>query len=102
MSAVIDRAIQVYGAAGMSMRLLNTSVSPHASICLGLTDDTPLSFMYRTARFARFYDGPDEVSAIFVLIVSTLFFVTQVHMGSVPRNVLRIYNVGDTWDFGTR
>jgi len=39
---VIDRAIQVYGAAG-------------------LTDDTPLSFMYRAARFGRIYDGPDEV-----------------------------------------
>lgn len=39
---VIDRALQVFGAAG-------------------LTDDTPLSYMYRTARFARIYDGPDEV-----------------------------------------
>jgi acyl-CoA dehydrogenase len=39
---VIDRAVQVFGAAG-------------------LTDDTPLGFMYRTARFARIYDGPDEV-----------------------------------------
>ena len=39
---VIDRAIQAHGAAG-------------------LTDDTPLSFMYRAARFGRIYDGPDEV-----------------------------------------
>ncbi len=39
---VIDRAIQAYGA-------------------MGLTDDTPLSYMYRAARFARIYDGPDEV-----------------------------------------
>jgi len=39
---VIDRAIQVFGAAG-------------------LTDDTPLSRMYRHAREARLYDGPDEV-----------------------------------------
>ncbi|RAY11966.1 acyl-CoA dehydrogenase [Actinomadura craniellae] len=39
---VVDRALQVFGAAG-------------------LTDDTPLGFMYRTARFARIYDGPDEV-----------------------------------------
>jgi alkylation response protein AidB-like acyl-CoA dehydrogenase len=39
---VIDRAIQVHGAAG-------------------LTDDTPLSRMYRNARQARLYDGPDEV-----------------------------------------
>ena len=39
---VIDRAIQVHGA-------------------LGVTEDTPLEHMYREARFARIYDGPDEV-----------------------------------------
>ncbi|MEV2270128.1 acyl-CoA dehydrogenase family protein [Nonomuraea africana] len=39
---VIDRAIQVYGAAG-------------------LTSDTPLDRMYRHARAGRIYDGPDEV-----------------------------------------
>ena len=39
---VIDRAIQVHGA-------------------LGVTSDTPLEHMYREARFARIYDGPDEV-----------------------------------------
>ncbi|WP_030175482.1 acyl-CoA dehydrogenase family protein [Spirillospora albida] len=39
---VVDRAIQVHGAAG-------------------LTDDLPLSRMYRHAREARIYDGPDEV-----------------------------------------
>jgi len=39
---VIDRAIQVYGA-------------------MGLTSDTPLERMYREARYGRIYDGPDEV-----------------------------------------
>ena len=39
---VIDRAIQVHGAKG-------------------LTDDTPLQRMYRHARAGRIYDGPDEV-----------------------------------------
>ncbi|MCW2748582.1 MAG: acrC 1 [Nocardioidaceae bacterium] len=39
---VIDRAIQVHGA-------------------LGVTPDTPLDAMYRRARYARIYDGPDEV-----------------------------------------
>ena len=39
---VIDRAIQVHGA-------------------LGVTGDTPLEWMYREARYARIYDGPDEV-----------------------------------------
>jgi len=37
----IDRAIQVFGAAGVS-------------------GDFPLERMYRLARFARIYDGPDE------------------------------------------
>ncbi|TQS44661.1 acyl-CoA dehydrogenase family protein [Cryptosporangium phraense] len=39
---VVDRAIQVHGA-------------------LGVTGDTPLEEMYREARYARIYDGPDEV-----------------------------------------
>lgn len=39
---VLDRAIQVHGA-------------------LGITDDTILSFWYRHERGARIYDGPDEV-----------------------------------------
>jgi acyl-CoA dehydrogenase len=39
---VIDRAIQVHGA-------------------LGVTSDTPLDRMYREARYGRIYDGPDEV-----------------------------------------
>jgi acyl-CoA dehydrogenase len=39
---VIDRAIQVHGA-------------------LGVTSDLPLERMYREARYARIYDGPDEV-----------------------------------------
>jgi acyl-CoA dehydrogenase len=39
---VIDRAIQVHGA-------------------LGITDDTLLSFWYRHERGSRIYDGPDEV-----------------------------------------
>jgi len=44
---VIDRAIQVHGAKG-------------------LTPDTPLHIMYRHAREARIYDGPDEVHIISV------------------------------------
>ncbi|HEX3910041.1 MAG TPA: acyl-CoA dehydrogenase family protein [Solirubrobacteraceae bacterium] len=39
---VIDRSIQVHGA-------------------LGVTGDRPLERMYREARYARIYDGPDEV-----------------------------------------
>jgi len=39
---VLDRAIQVHGA-------------------LGMTDDTPLAYWYAHERAARIYDGPDEV-----------------------------------------
>src|SRR5471032_1857561 len=39
---VLDRAIQVHGA-------------------LGMTDDTPLAYWFRHERAARIYDGPDEV-----------------------------------------
>lgn len=42
MQEVVDRAVQVHGA-------------------LGLTDDTILSFFYAHERGARIYDGPDEV-----------------------------------------
>lgn len=44
---VIDRAIQVHGA-------------------LGVTEDTPLALMYRAARSARIVDGPDEVHRMVV------------------------------------
>ena len=52
---VIDRALQVHG-------------------CLGYSTDMPLEAMYRFARGARFYDGPDEV-----------------HRQTVARQILRGY-----------
>ncbi|MFI5315796.1 MAG: acyl-CoA dehydrogenase family protein [Myxococcota bacterium] len=63
---VIDRAIQVFGAKGV-------------------TEDTPLERMYRHARFARIYDGPDEV-----------------HITTTARRVLSAFKIGDGWDFGER
>lgn len=63
---VIDRAIQVFGAKGV-------------------TEDTPLERMYREARFARIYDGPDEV-----------------HVMATARRLLKAYRAGDGWDFGLR
>ena len=44
---VIDRAIQIHGS-------------------LGYTTDLPLESMYRAARAARIYDGPDEVHKVTV------------------------------------
>jgi alkylation response protein AidB-like acyl-CoA dehydrogenase len=60
---VVDRAIQVHGA-------------------LGLTDQTPLAVMYREARGARIYDGPDEV-----------------HRMVVSRRILQRFRDGGTWEF---
>ncbi len=44
---VIDRAIQIHGS-------------------LGFSTDLPLEHMYRAARAARIYDGPDEVHKVTV------------------------------------
>src|SRR6476620_2622301 len=55
MHDVVDRALQAHGA-------------------LGYSTDMPLEAMYRYARAARFYDGPDEV-----------------HRQSVARQILRGY-----------
>ncbi len=60
---VIDRAIQVHGARGVS-------------------GDTPLEDMYRNARAARIYDGPDEV-----------------HRMVVARRILRAFKDGGVWEF---
>jgi acyl-CoA dehydrogenase len=56
---VIDRAIQVHGS-------------------LGFSGDLPLEQMYRAARAARIYDGPDEV-----------------HKTTVARRILRGYTATD-------
>jgi acyl-CoA dehydrogenase len=56
---VIDRAIQAHGA-------------------LGFSSDLPLEMMYRAARAARIYDGPDEV-----------------HRVTVARQILRDYTPND-------
>ena len=60
---VIDRAIQVHGA-------------------LGVSGDTPLESMYRAARAARIYDGPDEV-----------------HRMVVARRVLQVFSQGAEYEF---
>src|SRR5262249_50383275 len=59
MHDVIDRAIQVHGS-------------------LGFSCDMPLEAMYRWARAARLYDGPDEV-----------------HKAAVARRILRGYEPRD-------
>jgi acyl-CoA dehydrogenase len=60
---VIDRAIQAHGS-------------------LGFSGDVPLEQMYRAARAARIYDGPDEV-----------------HRMVVARRILKTFAAGEPWQF---
>ncbi|MFN0098661.1 MAG: acyl-CoA dehydrogenase family protein [Gemmatimonadaceae bacterium] len=45
--------------AGVLQRVLDRAIQVHGA--LGVTDDTPLAYWYRHERGARIYDGPDEV-----------------------------------------
>lgn len=45
--------------AGVLQRVLDRAIQVHGA--LGMTDDTPLAHWYRHERGARIYDGPDEV-----------------------------------------
>jgi acyl-CoA dehydrogenase len=63
LSNVIDRAVQVHGG-------------------LGLTDRSPLAYMYTLARAAHIYDGPDEV-----------------HRMVVSRRILKEFADGGRWTF---
>jgi acyl-CoA dehydrogenase len=63
--------IKYYGAEVMH-RVLDRALQVHGS--LGYSTDMPLEQMYRWARAARIYDGPDEV-----------------HRVSVARRILRAY-----------
>jgi alkylation response protein AidB-like acyl-CoA dehydrogenase len=51
-------AIKFY-VAGVLQRVLDRAIQVHGA--LGVTDDTPLAWWYRHERAARIYDGADEV-----------------------------------------
>jgi acyl-CoA dehydrogenase len=63
--------IKFYGATVLG-NVIDRALQAHGS--LGYSTDLPLEAMYRYARAARFYDGPDEV-----------------HRSSVARQILRGY-----------
>ena len=50
--------------AGVLQRVLDRAIQVHGG--MGMTDDLPLAYWYRTERAARIYDGPDEVHKIVV------------------------------------
>jgi acyl-CoA dehydrogenase len=65
-----------YFGAGVLYDVIDRSIQVHGS--LGYSCDLPLEAMYRAARAARIYDGPDEV-----------------HRQSVARRTLRGYSPAD-------
>jgi acyl-CoA dehydrogenase len=71
--------IKYYGAAVL-YNVIDRAIQAHGS--LGFSTDLPLEQMYRAARAARIYDGPDEV-----------------HRMVVARRILDRYRAGDAWSF---
>src|SRR5262245_8578323 len=58
-AARVDVSIIKFYVANVLHRLLDRAIQVHGA--LGITDDTPLAFWYRHERGARIYDGADEV-----------------------------------------
>jgi len=64
MGAKNEISLIKFFAAGVLQRVVDRALQVHGA--LGMTDDTPLAFWYREERAARLYDGPDEVHKISV------------------------------------
>jgi acyl-CoA dehydrogenase len=54
-----DVSLIKFTVAGVLQRVLDRAIQVHGA--LGMTDDTPLAYWYSHERAARIYDGPDEV-----------------------------------------
>lgn len=54
-----DISLIKFYVAGILQRVLDRAIQVHGA--LGVTDDLPLAYWYRHERAARIYDGPDEV-----------------------------------------
>jgi alkylation response protein AidB-like acyl-CoA dehydrogenase len=59
LSAREDISLIKFFVAGILQKVLDRAIQVHGA--LGLTDATVLSYWYRHERAARIYDGPDEV-----------------------------------------
>jgi acyl-CoA dehydrogenase len=78
-------ACKAWGARALQ-RVLERAVESQGA--RGLTEDTPLSSMYRMGKAAYFYDGP-----------------TPTHIENLGKLILKEYKQGHSWDFaigGTR
>lgn len=58
-SARVEISSIKFYVAGVLQRVMDRAIQVHGA--LGITDDTPLAWFYRHERGARIYDGPDEV-----------------------------------------
>ena len=58
-AARVDISLIKFSVAGALQRVVDRAIQVHGA--LGITDDTPLAAMMRHERAARIYDGPDEV-----------------------------------------
>jgi acyl-CoA dehydrogenase len=63
-SALTDIAMIKFYGASVLYNVIDRAIQVHGS--LGYTTDLPLESMYRHARAARIYDGPDEVHKVTV------------------------------------
>lgn len=59
LSARVDISIIKFYVAGVLQKLLDRAIQVHGA--LGITDDIPLSYWYRHERGSRIYDGADEL-----------------------------------------
>jgi len=63
-AARVEIAMIKYFGAGVLYNVIDRAIQAHGS--LGFSTDLPLEQMYRAARAARIYDGPDEVHKVTV------------------------------------
>lgn len=63
-AARVEIAMIKYYGAGVLYRVIDRAIQAHGA--LGFSTDLPLEHMYRAARAARIYDGPDEVHKVTV------------------------------------
>ena len=63
-AARVEIAMIKYYGATVFYNVIDRSIQAHGS--LGFSTDLPLEHMYRAARAARIYDGPDEVHKVTV------------------------------------
>jgi acyl-CoA dehydrogenase len=63
-AARVEIAMIKYYGAGVLYNVIDRAIQAHGA--LGFSTDLPLEHMYRAARAARIYDGPDEVHKVTV------------------------------------